>query len=306
SFDGAVLGAPVVLGAGSDGSRVRGAFWLGDQLYEGRDDGRLLRWSYDGTTFGSPAAVDLRGLPASHQTYNAIVYGFPVASVTGMFYDGGRLYYTVAGDRKLYYRYFLSQPNVADDVVGAQVLVASGDGDGLDWSRVQGMTAANGAIYWSEGADLRRVDFSAGRPRAGTVTTVAAGVNLDARGLFVLPPGAGASLPPGGPGVRPPDAVSPAASGPAGYWMVDDRGAVTSFGQAAHFGDITTAAPGQRVGAVDLEPTPTRLGYWIVDNDGRVFGFGDARYLGGVAAGTLAKGERVTSMSTTRTGAGYW
>ena len=306
SLDGAALGAPVVLGAGGDGSHVRGAFWLGGRLYEGRDDGRLLRWSYDGNTFGSPAEVDLRGLPASHQTYNAIEFGFPVANVTGMFYDRGRLYYTVAGDGHLYYRYFLSQPNVPDDVVGAQVLVASGDGDGLDWSRVQGMTAAGGAIYWSEGADLRRIDFSAGRPRPGTVTTVAGGVSLDARGLFILPPGAGAPLPPGGPGSRPPDGVSPAASGPGGYWMVDDRGSVTRFGQATHFGDIGTAAPGQRVVAVDLEPTPTRLGYWIVDDGGRVFGFGDARYLGGVAAGALAKGEKVTSMSTTRTGAGYW
>ena len=307
SFDGAALGAPVALGAMGDGGRVRGAFWLAGQLYEGRDDGRLLRWSYDGTTFGEAAEVDLRGLPPSHQNYNAIVYGFPVADVTGMFYDSGRLYYTVAGDRRLFYRYFLSQPNAADDVVGAQVLVASGAGDGLDWSRVQGMTAAGGAIYWSEGADLRRVDFAAGTPRAGTVTTVARSVNLDARGLFLMPPGGGAPLPPGGPGgVRPPDALDPAAMGPSGYWMVDERGTVSSFGQAAHHGDIGTAAAGQRVVAVDVEPTPTRLGYWVVDNDGRVFGFGDAGYLGGVAGGALAKGEKVTSMSTTRTGAGYW
>ena len=79
SFDGAALGAPAPLGTGGDGARVRGAFWLGGRLYEGRDDGRLLRWSYDGTTFGSPAEVDLRGLPPSHQNHNAIVFGFPVA-----------------------------------------------------------------------------------------------------------------------------------------------------------------------------------------------------------------------------------
>src|SRR5688572_16526316 len=294
AFDGATLGAPVALGTAGDGGRVRGAFWLAGQLYEGRDDGRLLRWRYDGTTFGEAAEVNLRGLPPAHQNHNAIMYGFPVADVTGMFYDGGRLYYTVAGDRRLFYRYFLSQPNVADDVVGAQVLVASGAGDGLDWSRVQGMTAAGGAIYWSEGTDLRRVDFAAGQPRPGTVTTVARGVNLDARGLFLLPPGGGAPLPPSGP--RPPDTVNPASVGPSGYWMVDDRGTVSSFGQAVHHGDIGTAAPGQRTVAVDLEPTPTRRGYWVVDDDGRVFGFGDARYLGGVAAGALAKGEKVPSM----------
>jgi len=32
SFDGATLGAPAVLGAGSDGNHVRGAFWLGGQI----------------------------------------------------------------------------------------------------------------------------------------------------------------------------------------------------------------------------------------------------------------------------------
>jgi len=170
---------------------------------------------------------------------------------------------------------------------------------------VQGMTAAGGAIFWSEGADLRRVDFAGGRPIRATVTTVARGVALDARGLFFLPAGAGIPLP-AGPGDREPGTIGPTAAGAGnGYWMVDDSGQVTGFGQAPHFGDVA-AAPGQRVKAVDLEPTPTRLGYWIVDDTGQVFGFGDARYLGGVAGGTLAKGEKVTSMSTTRTGAGYW
>jgi hypothetical protein len=313
SFDGTTLGSPVVVGPGGDGGKVRGAVWIGGLLYEGRDDGRLLRWSYDGNTFGASEQVDLRGLPSAHQTQNAIVYGFPVANVTGMFYDGGRLYYTLARDRRLYYRYFLSQPNVADVVVGSQVLVASGDGDGLDWSRVQGMTAGGGAIFWSEGADLRRVDFAGGRPRPGTVRTVAQGVNLDARGLFLLPTGLGAPLPGGGgtpggpPPGPPPGGVSPTAAAPvaSGYWMVDDRGRVVSFGEVGHFGNIA-ADSGVRITAVDLEPTPTRRGYWIVDDEGRVYGFGDARYLGGVAGGSLAKGEKVTSMSTTRTGAGYW
>ena len=303
SFDGAALGAPVMLGPGGDGAKVRGAFWLGGLLYEGRDDGRLLRWSYDGTTFGNAETVDLRGLPATHQNYNAIVYGFPVANVTGMFYDGGRLYYTINGDRRLFYRYFLSQPNVADVVVGAQVLVASGEGDGLDWSRVQGMTAASGAIFWSEGADLRRVEFAGGRPRPNTVTTVAAGTSLDARGLFFLPPGSGAPLP--GPGGPPPDAVNPfAAPAPSGYWMVDDRGRVTSFGEAPNLGNLPEGAG--RLTIVDLEPTPSRRGYWLLDDEGRVYSLGDAGYAGGVTGGTLAKNEKVTSMSTTRTGAGYW
>jgi hypothetical protein len=307
-FDGAALGSPEVLGAGVDGAKVRGAFWLGGRLYEGRDDGRLLRWSYDGASFGPSAQVDLRKLPLEHQTYNAIVFGFPVSRATGMFYDNGRLYYTLEGDPRLYYRSFLSLPEPAEDVVGAQVLVASGDGDGLDWSRVQGMTAAGGHLYWSEGGDLRRIDFADGRPKPGTQATVAAGVNLDARGLFFLPSGMAAVLPPGAGLPGPGGSVVPHGLGqvPAesGYWMVDAGGRVSSFGTAVHLGDAVPHL-GSRV-AVDLEPTPTRRGYWIVDELGRVFSFGDARFLGGLDGGGLARGESVTSLSKTRSGAGYW
>src|SRR5207302_956296 len=148
---------------------------------------------------------------ASNQTRNALVAGFPLSQVTGMFYDGGRLYYTVDGDRKLYYRYFLAGTDPADDVVGAQVLVASGDRDGLDWSRVRGMTAAGGHLYWSEGPDLHRIDLAGGLPQPGSATVVAAGANLDARGLFLL-----SSTPPAGssPSATPP----PSAGSTATAW----------------------------------------------------------------------------------------
>ena len=299
-FDGAALGAPEVLGTGADGWKVRGAFWLGGRLYEGRDDGRLLRWNYDGASFGPATPVDLRQLPAEHQTYNAIMYGFPIRRATGMFFDNGRLYYSLEGDRRLYYRYFLSLPDAADDVVGAEVLVASGEGDGLDWSRVQGMTAAGGRIYWAEGGELRRIELADGKPKPGTQAALAGGVNLDARGLFLLPPGAAQILPPGSVG---PGSISPTSVAPAGYWMVDAGGRVSGFGEATPLGN---AAPGAKVAAVDLEPTPTRRGYWIADETGRVSTFGDARPFGGLDGGVLARGESVTSMSTTRTGAGYW
>jgi hypothetical protein len=306
SFDGTTVGPATTLGGTVDGGRVRGAFWLGGHLYEGRDDGRLLRWSYDGTAFGPAETIDLRNLPTDHQTHNAIVFGFPINRATGMFFDNGRLYYTIEGDRRLYYRYFLTHPEPADVVVGAQVLVASGDADGLDWSRVRGMTAAGGRLYWSEGADLRRVDFAGGRPQPSTLATIAGGVNLDARGLFLLPAGAAQALPGGpGPGPTPPaGTISPHAVR-SGYWMVDAGGRVTAFGEAAHLGD---AGPhlGKGQKAVDLEPTPSRQGYWIVDSTGRVFSFGDARFLGGLDGGVLAREEEVTSLSATRTGGGYW
>jgi hypothetical protein len=307
AFDGSALGTPTALGNPGDWARVRGAFVVGNRLYTGSNDGRLFRQSLDGATPGAPVEVHLRNLPLSHEQYNAIVFGFPVAGLTGMFFDGGRLYYTLEGDPRLYYRYFLSQANVADDVVGAQVLVASGDSDGLDWSRVRGMTAGGGGLFWSDGADLRRVDFSGGRPRPGTVTTVARGAGLDARGLFLLPNGGVVPTPPGGAAPGGPSEPAPVAptSVESGYWMVNAGGRVFGFGQAPHLGEAADQL-GQKVAAVDLEPTPTRRGYWIVDETGRVHTFGDARFLGGVDGAVLARGESVTSMSTTRSGAGYW
>jgi hypothetical protein len=235
------------------------------------------------------------------------VAGFPLAKVTGMFYAGGRLYYTVEGDRKLYYRYFLAGSNPADDVVGAQVLVASGDGDGLDWSRVRGMTAAGGRLYWSEGADLHRIDLAGGVPRAATATVVAAGANLAARGLFVLPSTPGGLAPPGDPGggVGPFTASGPAGGAGAGYWMAGADGRVSGFGQAALFGDAVAKLV-KGTDAADIEPTPSHNGYWIVDDAGRVYPFGDAGDFGSVDVRRLAKGEKVTSLSATRSGAGYW
>ncbi|MDQ1518278.1 MAG: hypothetical protein QOE80_4108 [Actinomycetota bacterium] len=303
-FDGTALGAATVLAPSGDGDRIRGAFVVGGRLYEGRDDGRLLMWPFDGATFGPMAQIDLRGLPATYQTRNALVTGFPLSKVTGMFYDHGRLYYTVEGDRKLYYRYFLAGASPTDDVVGAQVLVASGESDGLDWSRVRGMTAAGGRLYWSEGPDLHRIDLAGGTPQPATATVAAAGANIDARGLFVLPSTAGGLTPPGI-GTGPFTASGPSGSVGSGYWMVGADGRVSAFGQAAQLGDaVSRLVKGSD--AADLEPTPSRNGYWIVDDAGRVFANGDARDFGSVDTRQLAKGEKVTSLSATRSGAGYW
>lgn len=66
---------------------------LSGRLYAGWRDGNLYAWTFDGTTLGAPTRLDLHGLS---------VPDFPVARLTGKFYDRGRLYYTVAGDPLLY------------------------------------------------------------------------------------------------------------------------------------------------------------------------------------------------------------
>jgi hypothetical protein len=182
SFDGTTVGSPTAItGSGVDWTQVRGAFMLGNQLYTGWSDGELLVRSFDGTTFGPPTPVNLNGLTAAE---------FPVADLTGMFYDSasGRLYYTVAGDASLHYRYFEPESNI----VGAQTFT-SGLGDGLDWSGVDGMTLAGGQIYYrstdlAQGVttyDLYRVALTAGVPVPSSRTVIAAD-DSGARGMFLL------------------------------------------------------------------------------------------------------------------------
>jgi len=184
TFDGTTLGSAVpITGSGVDWTHVRGAFMLGNRLYTGSDTGELDVRDFDGSQFGAPAPVDLHGLTSAQ---------FPVAALTGMFFDPatGRLYYTVSGDPRLYYRYF--EPE--SDLVGAQTFVASGNGDGLDWSHVDGMTMAGGQIYYRANdpahgvADysLYRIGFANGKAVVGTTALVAADDSSTVAGMFVL------------------------------------------------------------------------------------------------------------------------
>ncbi|MGH8975039.1 MAG: hypothetical protein ACRD0C_17785, partial [Acidimicrobiia bacterium] len=317
SFDGSVLGTALPLAGAVDWSRVRAAFSLNGWLYTAQDDGRLLRRSAAGDRFDEVGAVNLRGITPTQ---------FRLAGVTGMFYDSGRLYYTLSGDRHLWYRHFVSETNVGDDVIGAQAFRAGGVDDGLDWSRVKGMALLGGALYRAEGADLRRIDFAAGRVLAATFSLVAPLTGAESRAVFVVsrppapaptpapipPPAPAASpTPPPPPGTTPAPASPPPAgpkpgfvtSGVPGYWMVGRDGTVHAFGGARHLGNATLLG---RAESVDLEATPSANGYWILDDAGRVDAFGDARHRGDLRGTRLAGGERATSLSATPTGAGYW
>jgi hypothetical protein len=179
TFDGATLGAASPVATGVDWSHARGAFMISGRLYSGWDDNNLYVRSFDGATAGTATALDTHGL----NTYN-----FPVSNLSGAFYDpsSGRLYYTVAGDARLYSRYFEFESNL----VGADVVTASGNGDGFNWSAVRGLTMANGRMYYATtSGNLYGIAFGGGRP-TGSATLLSGpgldGVNWQSRGLFVL------------------------------------------------------------------------------------------------------------------------
>jgi hypothetical protein len=102
-----------------------------------------------------------------------------------MFWNGGRLYYTRAGDPDLHYRYF----TLESQLYGSVEYTTSGPGiDGLDWSGVKGLSQASGHIYWtaSDGI-LNEIDFSNGAPVVGTSSIVGAVGTDGSNGLFILP-----------------------------------------------------------------------------------------------------------------------
>ena len=301
-FGGSTVGAVTGLSSSIDWSQMRGAFSLPGRFYTGRSDGKLLRWSFDGSQLGQPQEVSLRGMEADLSAY------FPITRMTGMFYDNGRLYFTLQGDDTLYYRYFLPEANVANEVVGAEILEASGkDIDSRDWSKVTGMTMASGKMYWAEnGPELYQMSFVDGKP-SGSKTVAVANAGVAGRGLFLMPtsstPPPVSIDPPAPPAPPAPPVVQPGVVRRSGYWMVGSDGAVFGFGDARHLGNAPTSGGAQ---AVDLEPTVSNNGYWIVDDTGSVFSFGDARHMGNADRSKLAPGEKVTSLSATPSGNGYW
>ena len=127
---------------------------LNGYLYIAWSDGTFDRRTFDGTTYGTPEAVN-----TSSQLTALTDWIADIKTMTGLFYDSGRLYFTKSGSSTLYYRYFTPESKV----VGAQRLTASGNVTGIDFSQVRGMFVADGKLYWSTPSnDLRRLGWAQG------------------------------------------------------------------------------------------------------------------------------------------------
>lgn len=170
--------APETLDATQDWSTVRGAFMLNGTLYYGLSDNALYKRSFDPATatFGTPTAVNLYDDPD-----NGTRIPFAISTMTGMFYDPDthRIYYTVSGDTRLFYRGFTPQ----SEIVGAQTFTA--DAGGVSFSSAAGLTLADGRIlYGSNDGTLRSVPFSGGRV-TGAPTELSSDGTWKFRGMFV-------------------------------------------------------------------------------------------------------------------------
>jgi hypothetical protein len=180
TFDGQRLGPTNLVGGTVDWSKARGVFAVDGNVYAGWADGRLDIRHFDGTAFGPATALNLgglSGLPAAM---------FPVSKLTGMAFDDrrGRIYYTIDGDHRLFYRYFTPDGGV----VGGQPFVVGGPTDGVDWQTVRGLALAADRLYFARtDGRLYRVTMRDGSPVRGTLSQIDHRRNWASRGLFLFP-----------------------------------------------------------------------------------------------------------------------
>ncbi len=72
---------------------ARGATMINGKVYYGYTDGQLYSRAFDGTTFGPATPVD-----GMDQLVPLASFHNDVPNITAMFFDSGRLYYTLSGD----------------------------------------------------------------------------------------------------------------------------------------------------------------------------------------------------------------
>lgn len=202
-YDGTTFGSRTTIPTGIDWTQARGAFALNGVLYTGWSDGWLYSRTFDGTNLGPAIQLNLYGLdvqPGSAFTIPGTTTRVPafttdLASMTGMFFDDGRIYYTVnrpgnsqtnrVNNAKLYYRYFTPE----SQVVGANLFVAASGGV-VDWANIRGMTLANGNLYYAlANGTLNRIAWVNGAP-SGSPAVIGGplidGYNWASRGLFLF------------------------------------------------------------------------------------------------------------------------
>jgi len=235
-------GAPAVVDTTGRWSGVRAATLVGGTLFYGRTDGLLYRRSFDGQVLGPESVVDPYGDPAwatvqtgSGGTFRGApptFYGGEVASLTSLAYDGeGRLYYTLAGQRSLYWRAFSPDSGI---VGGTRTAVP-----GVVLPDTTGMFVAGGSMYLVPRAtgELVRHPLTSGALGSGTVVSGPRVDGADWRSplLFIGPLGPRKEAPVAVADVRCTD-LSCAVDGTGSH---DPDGSVASY--RWDFGDGTTA-----------------------------------------------------------------
>jgi hypothetical protein len=177
-LDGSTVSAPTEVSNGAiDWSKVRATFMVDGRVFSAWADGTMTHRGWNGTKFGAPITVNLNALTA---------FSSELKTMRSMWFDRvtGRLYFTLSGSNRLYYRYFTPESRT---VGGIRYEVGTVD---VDFSRVTAAFLDNGSLYYrTDDGMLRRTGWSNG-PVAGTSTPVSGpsvdGINWNARSMFLF------------------------------------------------------------------------------------------------------------------------
>jgi hypothetical protein len=150
-FDGTSASAPqTVTGTPVPWGQTRGAFMVGNKVFYGSTDGYLYSTTFDGSSFGTPVKVDPYNDPVwsdvdSHDgtTFRGAVPTLysQLPNVTGMFYSGGRLYYTLNGDSRLFSRWFTPDSGIVDETTAISA-------SSVNFSSADGMFVSGNTLYY--------------------------------------------------------------------------------------------------------------------------------------------------------------
>jgi hypothetical protein len=183
------VGVQASLSTGVPWGSVRGAFTVDGHIVYGRQDGNLYERSFNGTSVGPEVELDPYNDPrwnnvatGSGQTYQSSpsTFSTEIPTLTSMFFTKGRLYYTLAGDSSMHWRWYEPESGVID---ASEHTVT----DHVDWSNIAGAFFANHALYFADqnSGKLMSVPWSRsgahGRPKV-----VDAATDWASRGLFLL------------------------------------------------------------------------------------------------------------------------
>ncbi len=176
-----------------DWTTVRGAVVIDGQLFYGTADRNLLKRSFDGVTYGPASVVDPYNDPywseintGSGQTYRGTKPSFynDIASLTGMAYADGRLYYTRSGSNRLFSRAFSPDSGVITQAVQEIAGFSSAALGGIFFDK----PAQNLYFVTASSGELSRIAWNGGTT-SGAAEIISGpaidGVNWRGRALFL-------------------------------------------------------------------------------------------------------------------------
>ena len=178
SFDGITTPGSATSGptGGPAWGSTVGAFMVNGVLYTGASNGEVTKRTFNGSSYGSPSAVDT----ADAEVFQATWHDTDVRSLTSLFYYDGLMYFTRSGQNTLFRRGF--EPE--SDIVGQQRF-SSGAVSGIPFTSIRGAFVANNFFYYATSSGLFRTPWGGRAPVAGTPTQISSSSAFASRVMFI-------------------------------------------------------------------------------------------------------------------------